>query len=748
MQLRKLASTAVGALLAGATLAVPALGASLDDLPSPFVSDGEADFTIVVGADANAADIVGAVDIAARLGGETVTTESAAAGEGQEDVELGEVLSTEFGTTLDDDDVGVLQDTSIGFDSENWDVHDEIRLASTGPALETSLSSNEEDYKAAPVMEITAKGDIAYYYLFDEAINLSARVDSDTELEIDFLGKQLTISSITDADTMKAQVGEEIDLDAGESATVEGKVVTLIQTSSSDAKIDVDGTTGVIAEGSTKTVNGLEIKVDTIFDDEGSVDDSAILIVGEDAEKTYDNNDEYIDFCSTTGGDDDCDEDNPDWVWVLNGLTTLQKGDVTAGGGPTIGIQNDFVQDANTKEPLLEGETLWLPHDFAKIAFEDLVADDFVKVTIEFNDAIDVSDADFGGINFGTSEDGFLITADVEESLVLEDLASGWNASYITADVSTEKIALILNESAMAIQVFYWDTNNDEVLAGNLSILQGADALAAGLDRFGFVDFKDTTGSTRMPLALNISNESADNQFFLGFMNNDTEVADEATDDLFIQMGTAALIDRGTGTAAFDSLGPVVDDSETGELLYGRSSNSTAPNTLKVGTRDEDQLTAYGVKVGDPDSNGASDKVILWVPGDRQEGRITIGSSATVTAAGERSGQITTSVSKLDTETTAESEGNLILVGGPCANSLVAQLADADKYGWTCDESVALGGSGYTIEIVEDAFADGQVALIVAGQNADDTRDAASRVQTFDTDGLTGMSVRTGVYAA
>ena len=747
MQLRKLASTAIGALLAGASFAVPALGATLDDLPGPFVAGGEADFVVVVGADAKTADVVGAVDIAARFGGETVETESVSTGDGEEDVDLGEALSVEFGTVLDDDDVPALQDTTLSFDAETWDVHDEIKFGSASPSLETSLTSNEEDYKSAPVMEVVNKGDIGYYYVFDEAINLSARVDSSTELEIDFLGKDLTITAITDADTITARVGEEINLDAGQSATVEGKSVKLIKTSDSDAQVEVDGKQETISEGSTKTVNGLEVKVDTIFNDDGTVNDSAVLIVGENADESLDDDEEYIDFC-TTGGDADCDEDDPDWVWDLGSLTANAKGDTTAAGGPTIGVINDFIQDSPTKKPLVEGESLWLPHDFASITLKDLLADDYVKVTIEFTDAIDVDDADGQGDSWGTSEDGFVITTDVDEALVLDDSESSWT-NAITADVSSKKIALIANDTDESIDVFYWGADNKETYAGNISVVtqdtEGGTNSTIGLRQFGFVDYKDTIGTTRVTLVVNVTGNGTDN-LYLGIYNNDTEIADRATDNLWIRMGDDGSIgDIDSGTNVFNALGATADTEEASELTYGSSTNSSTT----IGTRDEDQATAYGIKVGNPDSNGASDRVVLWVPGDRQEIRVSVGTEGAA-AAGDRTGQIKTSVGKLDTEVSSPAgENNLILVGGPCANLLVAQLADAGKYDWTCDDLGTLpAGSGYSIDIVNDAFADGQVALVVVGVSADDTRDAASRVQTFDTDGLTGTSVRTGVLAS
>jgi len=75
MQLGKiLAAGTMGLLMAGSTLA---FAATLADYPQPFIaSDGAADFLVVVGATAMPEDVVGAIDVATRLGSESYTSYS------------------------------------------------------------------------------------------------------------------------------------------------------------------------------------------------------------------------------------------------------------------------------------------------------------------------------------------------------------------------------------------------------------------------------------------------------------------------------------------------------------------------------------------------------------------------------------------------------------------------------------------------------------------------------------------------
>lgn len=116
----------------------------------------------------------------------------------------------------------------------------------------------------------------------------------------------------------------------------------------------------------------------------------------------------------------------------------------------------------------------------------------------------------------------------------------------------------------------------------------------------------------------------------------------------------------------------------------------------------------------------------------------TTGAGASATTV-KQAVPIKTALGKLDTEVTSadRSTKNLILVGGPAVNTLVAELATAGK---TRDlQFYRDQGAGYAlIDYVADAFTTGKAALVVAGHSADDSRTVAGKVQAFDTAGLTG----------
>jgi hypothetical protein len=90
---------------------------------------------------------------------------------------------------------------------------------------------------------------------------------------------------------------------------------------------------------------------------------------------------------------------------------------------------------------------------------------------------------------------------------------------------------------------------------------------------------------------------------------------------------------------------------------------------------------------------------------------------------------ITSDVVRLDSEVTdADKTGkDLILVGGPCINTLVASLATSGKFPYTCTNWP--GRNFGRVQLIADAFATGKTALVVAGTRADETDLAAQMVQ-------------------
>jgi hypothetical protein len=161
----------------------------------------------------------------------------------------------------------------------------------------------------------------------------------------------------------------------------------------------------------------------------------------------------------------------------------------------------------------------------------------------------------------------------------------------------------------------------------------------------------------------------------------------------------------------------------------------TAAGTTNLGTKESDNsVTVYADRRGtmlehDTDSQGL---ITITYPDEQSTSNVAVGPNPTFTASGaagtvEQAVKITAPVAKLDSEiNTASLSSDLILVGGPCANTLVATLAETAANGIPAcaDWSLTTG----LIKEVTNAFGSGQKALVVAGTTADDTRSLAGRV--------------------
>jgi hypothetical protein len=92
--------------------------------------------------------------------------------------------------------------------------------------------------------------------------------------------------------------------------------------------------------------------------------------------------------------------------------------------------------------------------------------------------------------------------------------------------------------------------------------------------------------------------------------------------------------------------------------------------------------------------------------------------------------QIKNSVSKMESEiNTATLDRDLVLLGGPCANSLVAELLEMSATRPACStEFTAEYPTEGVIKVVSDAFGSGQKALVVAGVDRTATRALAVKV--------------------
>jgi len=164
--------------------------------------------------------------------------------------------------------------------------------------------------------------------------------------------------------------------------------------------------------------------------------------------------------------------------------------------------------------------------------------------------------------------------------------------------------------------------------------------------------------------------------------------------------------------------------------------NVVGVSTTQVGTSNKYRgMTSYGTLV---ESDTDADTVNIWHPGKRPAYvNVAVGGDPTITIGGATGGtveqavKVTQPVAKFASEITdpAGIASDLILIGGPCANSLVATLMDTTAD--TCFADWQAYNGGITEGIIKEftnAFGSGQKALVVAGTDAADTRTMAAKV--------------------
>ncbi|MBI2667156.1 hypothetical protein HYX17_00110 [Candidatus Woesearchaeota archaeon] len=718
---KKVAAISTGVAMMGATM-TGALALDLAEYPAPFVTDGtySSSNALIVGAGAAASDTLGMVDIASNLQFEskvcTATSGSSVSvvGGKTEEIPLGLYIadngdSRNFDQELTDSDLPHLLDTTVTFQSSEYDVKEVLKLdegAAGNVSIMTSLTSSEDDYETDIVMEVE-KDSIKYYYVFDEAIQPNKTTSSDP-LEIKFLGQTIKITDVDDttANKITARVGAEFFMNVGDTVTVSGKKITLENVGSGGAiVVNVDGVSETIPSSNTETINGIEINNDETFYEDNKEQRSATLVIGKDAVESYADGDAYV-------GEDDND---PDWVWNLANLHTTTSTTTTADAeytGPVIGIENDFVWNDDSDNPPGVGECIDLPNNYISICFDSLtVADeDYMTLTIEREASTDLSEA----FALNTSVPAIAISVNENEGLVVDISQITAN---ITNDAKTDKIWLYNDNASMG--VYYEDTNGKTQLAGYVEN-NSADAATNGA---GFIDIN--FGSTK----------DTDIQFdlvggFDGDKLNLTLIPFDST-DLPSQQDNITTVWT-SGAAGITALGATVSTEEASELVYMEGAFMTSSGEINIGTKDEDHRTKYGIIIRDPKSNGASDQVVLEIPGDQVMANVVIkGSAASVASGGESCTVADVSpVTMTDDEVTDATKYNLILVGGPCANTLVEKLGfGVTCEGWDLKEGEAM------IKLVDNGD---KVAMLVAGTEALDTRRAAKVVANYKDYTLSG----------
>ncbi|MBD3310540.1 S-layer protein [Candidatus Woesearchaeota archaeon] len=177
------------------------------------------------------------------------------------------------------------------------------------------------------------------------------------------------------------------------------------------------------------------------------------------------------------------------------------------------------------------------------------------------------------------------------------------------------------------------------------------------------------------------------------------------------------------------------------DSITGRSLLKGVFSLNQVGDEDNyEEMTIYGAKVTKQESSSGPDTVIIDYPEEQIEPLVYV-TAGTVTSQRVAGGGETVSITQIEvgaavlaSEVADVEAQNLIVVGGPCANAVAAEVMGNPE---DCAEGFEEGKA--KIKLIEQAS--GKVALLVAGYSAMDTRAACRVLADYDRYALSGDEV-------
>src|SRR3989344_4887160 len=305
MQFKKLvAAGTLAALMVGSSVSF----AALSDFPRPFVTGDGVQSFVVVGAAAAPSDVVGAVDIAARLGGSVTTDVSvpgASAGFSIEGGDGKEVATTNTKLYLDDslgksgvrstmtkDDLPTLLKTEKLEDTDGSTTHNYQQFIYLTPSSTSSANYKIEFEKPGSSSSVDPTYDMGRFttspttmdniyrtcVTFDKDVNMSTAKGERLNLfgrtytvHTDSTGDPAGAGATTDKLVLSGGASETAVLSGGESiqVTVSGVTYDVTFKGASDANtavVAVGSDQNNIDEGQSKKVGGLDVFVERVFD--------------------------------------------------------------------------------------------------------------------------------------------------------------------------------------------------------------------------------------------------------------------------------------------------------------------------------------------------------------------------------------------------------------------------------------------------------------------------------------------------
>ena len=671
---KKIASVMGGVFMVGATIAAGAAAG----LPNSFIDNTNTNVQAVTGVSAHADDVTAALNIGNIVANKItdnlpVTGESDFTGvEGvEEDVTIGgSIVSGKILSILTDNKIPSLLDDKINWDdgdsSDNtFNFHEELLINDMN--LLTSLNDNDFEGVA-----LTNNKGLAYRLFFEEDMNTDLIGDEDADtLYLNILGEEYEVDAM-DSNSITVVTSSEIVLNEGEVTTVDG--VSFELAAVGEDSVSINGV--VVKEGRTKRVDGMEIHVDSVFYKSDGVGSLAVLKIGKDITTEYSSGDEFI-------GQDD---DDPEWVWEIS--------DPGKNGGYIGVVYNHKNTRAKDDGVVYEGGAYEFPNTYAAVQFNGLTDVTYEDFEVSFIDDKDLWNST-GKDSVHQDVPVVTIEGPNEESIVV----NGKETDTIYVRYATTTSGTEINGVNGAIEVFYEDVNKD-----------ASDSVRARyIAKYDLDATHSIAGDTT--IATLISDDS-NVEVKIHVLNGKLSlILDSGVSETSISIGGDTLTDI-AGT--FEHLGAVSEDAESGDVSV---------DGITIGTEDYDVMDPYGTIIQSPDGNSNDDRVVLSIPSEQVEAKISVIGQGSEVIDSEVILPKGTDYIVKDTSVDKLSTTNLIIVGGSCINQVARELLGETEplCGTEFTERTGVSAGQYMIEVFKSPYNEEKVAVLVAGYNKEDT---------------------------
>lgn len=730
---KKVVASFMTALMAAMTLVSPALGATaLNTYPSFLGNVG--DFYIVVGENAAASDVAGAIDIAANLAQlsfkETTITGTTTTGltgterkivipQTSSGGQIAGSTANNLPTKLKAFHYSGLKEGTYEYRGVKHNYHEEVELDDSGTTL-TLVHGTGSPVNGTLKMRLENNA-TTYKFVFDDDVasgDFNAQSANSTTyqnpLKVTIAGREFQIVAIPSTTSFTALIGEVQSLSDGESMTVGDLTVKVVTSySSSTAKLEVTDPDGNVVKstvnsGTTESISyggaTYNLKVLDSRATASGVPGFATVLFGKgDVEKTFDGGSEAT---VTEFGSD----------WKISGKFAtagrVQKGDYIKVAYEPSSLPDD-------KRYYTPGSVFNGPNNYFELKFAGYTPDKFAQVTIEpvtgitvYTSTASTGYSTFSGLN------GIKITSDVSGTIT--NGTNGYDEAYILFNASSDTANW---------RPYYWVAFKDKATGRIVNTTTSFPAVFYNTS----VELGLSYGGPGAEKTFNVlvARYAGSNSTLLGNVTiaNSTQI----TDSKDVLVAIAFQNKTTPSTTSSPELRIGTDDTAQSNDVKVLIESSLSDVSTQVGTVvTDDGLQVYTVK-----SNTEGNKVVLGVPPETVYGLVQFGKiGETVTTEGGTVKEVvpvTTAVAKLDSEVTSSDKTgkHLVLVGGPCVNSLVADLNTAGKFAYGCADWP--GRNFALVQVVDDAFATGKQVVVVAGTRAEDTRLASSVLQNYAT---------------